>query len=68
MNPVKFKKCNKTLVVNGCKDLPVQLEDGVILSKWKLSFFEAVKVLFTKSIWLYVRGESLPPLFITTKE
>uniref|UniRef100_A0A6M3L257 Uncharacterized protein n=1 Tax=viral metagenome TaxID=1070528 RepID=A0A6M3L257_9ZZZZ len=50
--------------------LPVlKFEDGKVISCWKLSFIEKIKVLFTGKIWLSVLtfNHPLQPLLLEVK-
>ncbi len=51
MKPIEFNEQN---VVYGdkCKPLPaLSFEDGTVITCWKLSWKEVLKVLFTRKIW-----------------
>lgn len=51
------------------KQLPsFRSEDGMVLTRWRLSFRERVKLLFSGDLWLYVLtfNEPLQPVKLTT--
>ena len=51
-----------------CRDLPLQIKDGVCKSCWKLSFVEVVKLVFKRKIFLYVvSGITQPPVRLEIK-
>ncbi len=57
MNPIKFKECNITYAENQKEYLPLPVlkcADGQVLSCWKLSFFERVKIILTGKVWLNI--------------
>ena len=51
MKPVKFKFVNRTLRADGCHDLPVCFDGKNIITCWKLSLKERIKLLFTGKLW-----------------
>jgi hypothetical protein len=57
MNPISFKGCNVVYAKDQPEYLPLpvrRFEDGEIITCWKLSIRERIKVLFTSKIWLSV--------------
>jgi len=57
MKPIKFKHANTTFAENqkeyqSLPALKIDGEKGVVISCWKLSFVEKIKILFTGKIWL----------------
>ena len=72
MYPVKFEDSNRNLAPPSdwdegkhgeCAYLPVQTEDGVCKSCWQLSFWEVIRLMFKRQIFLYVvSGETQPPV------
>lgn len=73
MKPIKFKECN----VEFAKDQPeynslpaykVNSEQGEVITCWKLSFRERLRVLFFGCIWLNLLSFNKPltPSFMTT--
>lgn len=73
MKPIEFKEHN---VVFG-KDQPeymplpaLKFEDGTVITCWKLSWKEAIRVLFTRKIWLSVLtfNNPLQPTLLETDE
>jgi len=71
--PVKFPESNCLLVGGtGVTDLPVLAGqmDGVgdvVISCWRIPFWKRVKLLFTGRVWLCVKGQTHPPLYIETE-
>ncbi len=52
MRPIKFKKAKNILKgYDNIGDLPVYIGYNQIISKWKMNFWERIKVLFTGNIW-----------------
>ncbi len=50
-----------------CYDLPVFRDDKEVISCWKMSFRERLRVLVTGVVWLRVLGRSHPPLALEVK-
>ncbi len=61
MKPVKFPNANT--IIGG--EIPANKNNGVILSRWKLSWSERFSVLFYGHIWLVVKGERQPPIALS---
>ena len=76
MKPTKFKQQNVTYAENQpeYKSLPAlkKLNDpyGEVISCWKMSLRERLRVLFTGRIWvsLLTFNKPLTPTFLTTKK
>lgn len=57
MKPIKFKESNSVFAENQdeYKSLPAFVDkDGIVVTCYKLSFIDIVKVIFTGKIWLGV--------------
>ena len=71
MNPIKFKESNTTFGVGqeGVEELPALILQEHVISCWKLSFKEVLRLLITRRLWLCVAtfGNPLQPLFMSTK-
>lgn len=74
MEPVKFKGYNIIVAENqpGYKPLPVFRDNGpqgTVVSCWKLSFRERLRVLFQGNIWLSMMTFHKPvtPGYMSTK-
>jgi len=69
--PIHFKEANNTLYSttddSDVKSLPVFKDGEHIVSCWRIPFWKRFKVLFTGKVWLVVRGNSHPPLWIDTE-
>jgi hypothetical protein len=68
-----YNECNVTFAENQPEYLPLpalKTDDGTVVSCWKLSFFERVKVLFTGKIWLALLtfNRGLSPQFLTVNK
>lgn len=75
MKPVKFKEQNITYAENQPEYLPLPAfkndsPQGEVVSCWKLSFRERLRILFTGKLWvsLMMFGKPLTPSFFTTKK
>jgi hypothetical protein len=69
MKPVKFPEQNKTYAENQKEYLPLPVCDNgeEVVSCWKLSVWERVKILFKGHLWLSEKmfGKPLTPVFLT---
>lgn len=75
MKPIKFKEVNVTFAENQDEYLPLPAfrsdePEGQIVSCWKLTFIERVRILFIGKLWvsLMMFGKPLTPMFFTTKK
>ena len=72
MKPIEFKECNTVYgkgQENIYKTLPACLfKDGEVVTCWKLSFKDVLRLLFTRRLWLCVAtfNKPLQPLFMST--
>ena len=67
--PVSFKEATNNLVPSAPCNLPKGLNvyaDGeTCVTRWKLSFFQRLSILFFGRIWLGVKsGYSMPPVWL----
>lgn len=75
MKPVNFKEVNKTLkkpesmTDAECQSLPVFYGEGQSISKWSLTVWERIKILFTGKIWMSVFSDNgtQPPVWLSAK-
>ena len=73
MNIVKFPECNVTYAENQPEYRPLpalKMEDGEIVTCWKPSIRERLKILFSGKIWLNVLtfNKPLQPLLISANK
>ena len=73
MDIIKFPECNVTYAENQpeYKPLPVlKMEDGEIVTCWKPSTWERLKILFSGRIWLSVLtfNNPLQPLLLSVNK
>ena len=73
MKPVKTETCNAVYTLEGCQDLPVtrytnadKHEEGVE-SCWELTPEEIEQVQKTGKVYLYIQGNVVPPVLLTTE-
>ncbi len=63
--PIPFPQQNANLTAPSGSpevlELPVHRAEGMILSKWRLTKPEIEEVMRTGFIWLWVKGQSMPP-------
>lgn len=74
MEPIKFNEAN-TVYGKGqeylYEVLPALLfEDGAVVTCWKLSFKDILRLIFTRKLWLFVAtfNNPLQPLFMSTNK
>lgn len=69
MEPKKFKEANITftkpasMTDSECGSLPAYRNRHQIISCWRPTWKERLKILFTGSVWIGVRGQSQPPMW-----
>jgi hypothetical protein len=75
MKPIEFKEQNVIFAKDqpGYEPLPAYRDNGTegyVISCWKLSFIERMRILFNGVIWLNLMSFNRPltPTFITTKK
>ena len=73
MKPIKTETCNAVYTLEGCQDLPVTQyvnestnEEGVE-SCWELTPDEIKQIQETGKIYLYIQGNVVPPVLLTTE-
>lgn len=72
MKPIEFEQATKILSAPGgmtpgeCGSLPVWSDGKELISCWRPSFKERLRILFTGKVWLSVLGgQTQPPVFLT---
>lgn len=75
MKPISFKEQNVVYAENQPEYLPlpaykVDSPQGQVISCWKLSFRERIRILFTGMLWVSLLSFNRPltPSFFTTKK
>ena len=73
MEPIKFKEQNCTYAENQPEYLPLPVFkdiNGIVVSCWKLSFTERIRILFNGKIWLSLMSFNKPltPSLMSTKK
>lgn len=75
MKPVKFKEQNCTFAKNQPEYLPLPAHkidepEGRIISCWKLSFIERIRLLINGRLWVSLMSfnKRLTPSYFTTKK
>lgn len=75
MKPIKFKEANTVYAENQPEYLPLPAfkdskPEGAVISCWKLSFTERLRLLFTGKLWvsLWSFHKPLTPSLFTTKK
>lgn len=57
MKPVKFEQCNRVIAKNQDEYLTLHalvldVPEGNVITKWKLTFWEKLTILWTGTIWM----------------
>lgn len=75
MKPIKFKEQNCTFAENQPEYLPLPAlkvgnKEGQVISCWKLSFMERLRLLITGRLWVCLMSFNKPlaPSYFTTKK
>lgn len=75
MKPTEFKESNTTFGKNQPNYSPLPAlsfkdSQGIVITCWKLSFFERMKLIFTGRIWLSSMTflQPLQPLYLTVNK
>jgi hypothetical protein len=75
MKPIEFKEQNIVFAKDQPEYQPLpalkkKTEEGEVVSCWKLSFKERIKILFSGKIWLSLMSfnKALTPSYLTTKK
>lgn len=67
MEPKRFKESNITFTKPGsmpdCSDLPAYRNKNQIISCWKASWRDRLKILFRGEIWIGIVGQAQPPMW-----
>lgn len=73
MKPISFEEQNRVLqrpdgmTAEECGSLPVFANEKMTISKWKGSFKDRLKFLFTGKLWLFVwYGTTQPPVNLSS--
>lgn len=71
MDPTKFKEANTVFAENQPPYAPLPAEvrrGGVVVTRWRLGFYERLRVLFGAPVWLHQMsfGQPLQPVFLST--
>jgi hypothetical protein len=67
MKPARFKQMNAiyskpdSMTDQECESLPAWRDDRFCVSKWKMSLWEKIKLLFGASLWVYIWQPNGPP-------
>lgn len=73
MKPIKTETCNAVYTLEGCHDLPATqyinaaTQEPGVETCWELTPEEIKKVQETGKIYLYIQGECVPPVLLTTE-
>lgn len=70
MNPIQFKQVNVTFAKDQPEYQPLpafRTEDGQVVSCWRMTFKERLRVLFTGKVWLLLLtyNHPLQPQWLT---
>lgn len=71
MRPAPFEHQNVLFTApEGMEDqveaLPAFRGEGQVISCWKLTLWERIKLLFTGRLWMSVIGDAPPPVWLGT--
>lgn len=73
MKPTEFKEANVTFAKNQPEYLPLPAlafkdPQGIVITCWRLSFWERIKLLITGRVWVSTMTflQPIQPLYLTT--
>ena len=69
MTPVPFREQNHTFLPpprmeDKVGSLPTFVGEGQVISCWRLTLWERIKLLFTGRMWFSVIGNAQPPIWL----
>ena len=72
MRPVPFREQNTTFLPpvgmeDKCERLPAFVGEGQVISCWRLTILERLRLLFTGRLWFSVIGDDQPPIWLGTR-
>lgn len=71
MEPKRFKESNITFTrpanMPNVGDLPAYRNRKQIISCWKASFADRLRILFTGNVWIGIMGQVQPPIWVEGK-
>lgn len=74
--PIEFPEQNGTLgggpaarygTVDAVRDLPVHRGSGQVISCWRLTWIDLLRLLFTRRVWLRVLGSNHAPVSLSAE-
>ncbi len=68
MKAIHFEEANRIFKLAGCSDLSVQADEEQLLSCWRMSWRERFAALFYGTVWLGIRGQRQPPVWLTCEK
>ena len=73
MKAIKFEQANRVFIKptnmsdDECSPLSVFSDGTHLISCWQPSFKERLAILFGRKVWLWILGQSHPPVALGTK-
>jgi len=73
MEPINFKEANKNFIKpdsmtdEECGSLPAYQDEKYLISCWRPSIKERIKLLFAGKIWAWIYGQNQPPISLGCK-
>ena len=73
MKATKFEQANRIFTKptgmsdDECISLPAFSDETHLISRWRPSFKERIVILFGGKVWLWIAGQSQPPVALETK-
>ena len=64
MKPIKFRDANTTFVGFGVGELPAFVGGDMIVTCWRPTWRERVKVLFSGCVWCAMLTDVCPPVLL----
>jgi hypothetical protein len=60
MIPVSFPVADSKI-----GDVPVSRQRGIVLTRWQMSWCELWDVIRTRKVWIFFKGETMPPTLVS---
>jgi hypothetical protein len=65
MEPITFAEANAIYGAADCGSLPVENDGIQLVSCWRLSWRDRIAAVLFGRVWLCIRGQSQPPVWLT---
>lgn len=60
MKPVSFPMADAKI-----GSVPVSRQQGIVLTRWEMSWGELWDIIRTRRIWVFFKGDTMPPTLVS---